>query len=136
MVRVMNLFSIFGSLFGGGRGGRYSVSQQTQQNISSAWESVTLALQQKSPSQLRQALITADKCLDNALRDIMPGETMGERLKAAKDRFDYVTYNKIWEAHKMRNNLVHEAGYEPPHYTLTDSIEKLRRGLSALGVKV
>jgi hypothetical protein len=61
---------------------------------------------------------------------------MGERLKMAKDTFDRDLYNKIWEAHKVRNNLVHEAGYEPPYYVLTDAIEKLRLAIVSLGVKV
>jgi len=115
---------------------RYSVSPETEQKIQMDWENIQVLLKQKSPSQLRHALITADKSLDNALRDVIEGETMGERLKNAKARFDPVIYNKIWEAHKVRNSMVHESGYEPPHFIVTEAIENLRRGLNTLGVRV
>ncbi len=132
----MGLFNSFKDMFSLPGGGRSSVSQPTEDKIRKDWENIKILASSKSPSQLRQGLITADKTLDNALKDIFSGETMGERLKNAKDRFDEITYNKIWEAHKVRNNLVHETGYEPPYYVLTEAIEKLRTGLQALGVRV
>lgn len=115
---------------------RHSISQQTESKIRMEWQNIQNLLKGKSPSQLRQALISADKCLDNALRDVVEGETMGERLKNAKNKFDPTTYNKIWEAHKVRNNLVHEAGYEPPYYVVTQAIDSLRNGLIVLGLRV
>ncbi len=132
----MGLFDSFKDMFSLPGSGRSSVSQSTEEKIRKDWENIKILATSKSPSQLRQGLITADKTLDNALKDIFEGETMGERLKNAKDRFDEITYNKIWEAHKIRNNLVHETGYEPPYYVLTEAIEKLRTGLQALGVRV
>ena len=132
----MGLFDSFKGMFSLSGYGRSSVSQPTEEKIRKDWENIKILASSKSPSQLRQSLITADKTLDNALKDIFSGETMGERLKNAKGRFDEITYNKIWEAHKVRNNLVHETGYEPPYYVLIESIEKLRAGLQALGVRV
>lgn len=113
----------------------YKVTTVTQESIIKAWESVNIALSTKTPSQLRQALITADKCLDNALRDVVTGETMGERLKNAKNRFDYNTYDAIWRAHKIRNSMVHETSFEPSYSTLISAIGDLKRGLDALDVK-
>jgi hypothetical protein len=131
------LLKILKSLISGATSrGRYSVSPPTQENIAKDWDNINNLLKLKGPSQLRQALITADKSLDNALKDIIPGETMGERLKNAKDRFDPIMYNKIWEAHKVRNMTVHESGYEPPHFVLTDAVENLRKALISLGVSV
>ena len=127
----MNLLKL---LFGFSAG--KNISAQTREAISRDWQSVEAALQSKVPSQLRQALITADKALDNALRDIVSGENMGERLKNAKDKFEYSLYDKIWKAHKVRNSLVHEAGYDPPHYVVTEAIENLKQGLINLGVRL
>ena len=115
---------------------RYSVSQQTEDSIRSDWAKIDELLRLKSPSQLRQALIAADRSLDHALKDIFEGEAMGERLKNAKDRFEKNMYNKIWEAHKIRNNLVHEAGYEPPYYMLTNAVETFRTALRSLNVRI
>lgn len=128
MIKLLKM--LFG--FGGGK----NISSETREKIARDWANIKVLLDGKSPSQLRQALLTADKTLDNALRDLVPGNTMGERLKSAKDKFDYGTYDRIWKAHKVRNALVHEAGYEPPHYVLTEAIENLRRGLEALGVRL
>ena len=115
---------------------RRSVSTETETLIKKEWTLINSDLLQNNPSQLKQALIRADKSLDRALADIFDGENMGARLKNAKDRFDSGVYNKIWEGHKVRNALVHEAGYEPPYFMVREAIENLRGGLSALGVNV
>lgn len=112
------------------------IGVETRNNISRDWKNIAILLGQKGPSQLRQALITADKCLDNALRDVVNGETMGDRLKNAQKMFDWDLYNKIWEAHKVRNNLVHESGYEPPYFVITQSVDNLKKGLEVLGLKL
>jgi len=133
----MNLFGwLNGNLFSAIFGARVSsVSSRTQQDILNAWKNVNEALSTKTPSQLRQALITGDKCVDNALRDIVAGETMGERLKNAKNKFEYSVYDGIWRAHKIRNSMVHETSFEPSFSTLISAIGDFKRGLDALGVK-
>jgi hypothetical protein len=123
-------------LFGRSLRGRSSVRQETEIKIKRDWENIELMLQQKSPAQLKQALLTADKAVENALKDVVTGDTMGECLKNAKDKFDPVTYNKLWEAHKIRNSLVHESGYEPPYFMLTEAIGNFKKGLITLGVRV
>lgn len=129
--------SIFKSLFGGVGGfGRVTVSADTQSRIKSDWRNIQTLINGGQPSQLRQALITADKSLDNALRDVVAGDSMGERLKNAKDKFDWAVYDKIWKAHKIRNSLVHESGYEPTHTMVTNAIDDLKKGLNRLGVSV
>ena len=99
-----------------------SISLATVTSIQSAWSNVSDALGTKNPTQLKQALITADKCLDNALRDMVRGETMGERLKNSKDTFEHSVYDGIWRAHKVRNSMVHETSFEPSYSVLFYSI--------------
>jgi len=113
----------------------YRVSTSTVDSIQRAWVGVNDALGSKNPSQLKQALITADKCVDNALRDVVKGETMGERLKNAKGKFEYPVYDSIWRAHKIRNSMVHETDFEPSYATLVSAITDMKKGLDALGVK-
>jgi len=112
------------------------ITVETKEKIQRDWKNIEILLTQKGPSQLRQALITADKSLDNALKDIVDGETMGERLKNAENFFEREQYNKIWEAHKIRNNLVHESGYEPPYFVVTRAVQDLKEGLEKVGVRV
>ncbi|HPD73987.1 MAG TPA: hypothetical protein P5014_01205 [Patescibacteria group bacterium] len=115
---------------------RKIITVETREKVQRDWKNVEILLSQKGPSQLRQALITADKSLDNALKDIFDGETMGERLKNAESFFERDQYNRIWEAHKVRNNLVHESGYEPPYFVVTKAVQDLKEGLEKLGVRV
>jgi len=128
---VLNLFKLFS--FGSGWG-RSSVSSASEARIRDDWKKINAAIASKSPAQLRQALIMADRSLDAALKDISDGESMGERLKSAENRFDRYLYSNIWGAHKIRNNLVHEAGFEPPHFILTENITVFKEALRALGV--
>lgn len=133
----MNIFNLFkGNNKRSNTRSTRSVSASTQTNIKNAWSSVEIAMNTKTPSQLRQAIITADKCLDNALRDVVSGDKMADRLKNAKNKYDYATYDKLWKAHKIRNNLVHEAGFEPSYVTLINAIKDLQTGIEKLGVKV
>ena len=115
---------------------RKIISLQTRNNVERDWKRVTELLGQKSPSQLREALITADRCLDSVLKDLVDGETMGDRLKNSSDMFDRDLYNKIWKAHKIRNSLVHEAGYEPPYFVINQSVENLKQGIDSLGMNL
>jgi hypothetical protein len=55
------------------------------------------------------AIIDADKLVDNVLKKAnVRGESMGERLRAVEKLVPRNVYNDMWEAHKIRNRLVHE----------------------------
>ena len=115
---------------------KISVLPATIENIKREWSLIEDLLKGKQPSQLRQALISADKTLDNALRDMVIGESMGERLKNSSEIFEKGLYNRIWEAHKLRNNLVHESGFEVKSFILEQNIEQFRKALNYLGIGV
>lgn len=131
----MGFFNFF-DLFSLGSGDRGFVTIKTESKIVSDWEKISGLLTTRQPSSLRQALIIADRAFDAALKDMVSGETMGERLKNAKTYFDKDTYGKIWEAHKIRNNLVHESGYDPPYYVVGDAIATLKEALTRLRVRL
>ncbi|MBI2414664.1 hypothetical protein HYV31_02375 [candidate division WWE3 bacterium] len=122
------------SLFGLDLWGSKNLTLQTREAVCREWKNIETLKKKGGPSQLRQALISADKTLDNVMRDLFDGETMGERLKNAKTRFDQDTYNRIWNAHKTRNALVHESGYEPSYYLLEEAIDTLKNAVEQLGV--
>jgi hypothetical protein len=57
------------------------------------------------------SIIEADKLLDRILKSmLMPGETLGERLKYAA--YKYPSIRQVWGAHRLRNQLVHDAAFE------------------------
>jgi hypothetical protein len=112
---------------------RSSVNGKTLQNIKRDWSEIGTLMKSKDSLHLRHAVITADKTLDAVLKDLVAGETMGERLKNAKDKFGaWDFYQEIWEAHKMRNQLVHESGYAPDSRDLLRKIASLKKGVIKL----
>jgi hypothetical protein len=130
----MNLFTLFTPLSNIFKSA--GVTLESERKIRSDWEKVTQLMSSKSPAQLKQALIIADKTMDAALKDLVNGETYAERLKNAKNFFDRDTYDKIWSSHKVRNNMVHEVDYDPPYYLVIDSIGNLRKALILLKVNI
>lgn len=114
---------------------RLSLSRLDVTKIQNEWARVEELVKIGQPSQLRQAVIKADNLLDFALQRLTTGTVMGERLKNARAYFrDFRVYQSLWEAHKVRNALVHEADYEPPHFVVKEAIGKFKRGLASLGV--
>jgi hypothetical protein len=84
---------------------------------------------------LRQALTDADKLLDNVLRTQgFAGDTMGERLKHAKSRFsNYAHYDGAWRAHKVRNALVHEVGFDLVPSQAKEALADFKTAIQDLG---
>jgi len=111
------------------------ISIQTRNSVANGWKKIQTLMVTKNPSDLKQAVLTADKLLDAVLRDLVPGETFGERLKVAKDIFSsWAMYQQAWEAHKVRNSMAHEIDYDPPYYICNDAITKYNAVLRDLGV--
>jgi len=116
---------------------KLSLSSSDIRKIQTEWSRVEELVKLGQPSQLRQAVIKADNLLDFALQRLTTGTTMGERLKNAREYLkDYAVYQCLWEAHKVRNALVHEADYEPTHTVTKDAVVKVKRGLEALGANL
>lgn len=113
-------------------------NKQTKKNLlihEAEWKKIDQELKSNSPSALKHTLVMADKSLDNILKDLTNGNTMGERLISGKDLFTESTYKDVWSAHKIRNSMVHETGFEPTVEVLKKSINQLRKGVKELGVK-
>lgn len=85
------------------------------------------------PLQMRSAVVDADKLLDYVLKSRgARGETMGERLKSSSRRFERNLLNQVWDAHRLRNQIVHEINFEPPSDQLKKAFSALRRGIASL----
>lgn len=70
------------------------------------WQHIE-TLKNQDTTAMTLAIIEADKLLDQALKaNGYPGETMGERLKDARNVMG--DNNGVWQAHKLRNQIVHE----------------------------
>lgn len=73
----------------------------------SQWLAIEAQLKRDEVSSYHLAVLNADKLLDKALKERgFKGETMGERMKAAKEVWSNA--NAVWGAHKLRNQIAHE----------------------------
>lgn len=83
-------------------------------------------------SGLKQAVSEADKLLDYALKQLnYPGETMADRLKKAESRLS--NHNAVWRAHKLRNMIAHEVGFEFSASEGQEALASFERALRDLG---
>lgn len=73
------------------------------------WEAVMSHLNSENPTDWKFAIMEADNIYDNLFAKMgYPGKGLGERLKYVEIS-DFKSLNDVWEAHKYRNRLVHEA---------------------------
>ena len=109
---------------------------QDKDYLAGEWGRIEQLLTAGRPSAYKEAVILADKMLDFALKGIISGETMGERLKNAREGFSPEVYQGLWDAHKMRNSLVHEASFDLTVSVAKDVLAKFQKGFQSLGVRI
>jgi hypothetical protein len=96
------------------------------------WAEIEKLIKNDSGLSWRLAVIEADKLMDSALKEArMRGETMGERLRFAASKYPKI--RKVWEAHILRNNLVHERDHEISRRDAERALELFKDGLKMLG---
>lgn len=79
------------------------------------------------------AVMEADTLLDSALKSMsMPGQTLGERLKFAG--YKHPSLKNVWWAHKLRNQLVHEATFQLGQRQAKQALDEFEKALKTLNV--
>jgi hypothetical protein len=79
------------------------------------WANVQSLINSHSVNDWKQAIIEADIVLEEMLDKMgYKGETVGDKLKKV-EKSDFLTLNKAWEAHKIRNRIAHKGS----EYVLT-----------------
>jgi len=116
---------------------KLGLSGQDQLAVQQEWGKIQELVKLGSPSRFKNAIIEADKLLDNVLEKMGYSGNLGEKLKTARDRFvegqDYSVYNDVWQAHKCRNQIVHEVNKEVLSHEVKDIIKKFEKGFKKLG---
>ena len=78
------------------------------------WEQAKKRLKKDWEAEFKLAVIEADKLLDDLLKRMgYVGESLGERLKQLNVE-TMANIDQIWEAHKIRNNIIHDPDYKLP----------------------
>lgn len=104
-----------------------------QRFVQDKLQEIEMLIKIGKPSTYQKAVLEADKLLDHILKNFRaPGLTMGDRLKASKNRFSPEGYNVAWRAHKVRNELVHNVQYELMDFDAKQTIENYRKAINEL----
>lgn len=85
----------------------YLVRQVTRR-----WNKISRRLERGREAEYKLAVIEADGMLNHTLEQMgYIGETLGERLeKVSRDTLSNI--ENVWQAHKIRNNIVHDPNYK------------------------
>lgn len=76
------------------------------------WAKIEQRLKSGQEAEMKLAVIEADKFFDDVLKRIgFFGKDMGERLKKINSS-QIANIDGIWQAHKVRNNIVHDVDYK------------------------
>jgi hypothetical protein len=96
------------------------------------WLQIESSLKKDSAASHHLAILNADKLLDQALKARgYKGETMGERMKTAKASWSNA--NAVWGAHKLRNQVAHEADVRIGYDDARRALAAFKQGLKDLG---
>lgn len=96
------------------------------------WMAIEQQLKKEEAATYSMAVLNADKLLDQALKERgLRGETMGDRLKSAKDLF--TNRNNVWSAHKLRNRIAHEPDVRVTYDSARHALGDFKRALKDVG---
>ena len=80
------------------------------------------------------AVIEADKLVDSVMKRAgIKGNSMAERLRRCEKLVDRFVYQEMWDAHKLRNHLVHEVDHHTTADEAMQAIWKMKKFLVTLG---
>lgn len=100
------------------------------------WAKILKRLNKRSESEWKIAIIEADSFLGQILEKMgYQGETLGERLQKV-DATILPSLSIVWQAHKLRNNIVHDPDFKISRNEVETNIrfyEKALRDLNVLG---
>ena len=112
--------------------GRRGASQLDVDKYRQSWLMIEGQLTKDNESSYHLAILNADKLLDQALKQrAFKGETMGERMKSAKDTWKNA--NAVWSAHKIRNRIAHEPDVKISYNQTRQALVDFKQALKDLG---
>lgn len=113
-----------------------SNSPLDRQMVINKWQEINQMVKMGGSSQLKNAVIEADKLLDYVLKAKVGDDgTLADRLKRAQKYFsNKPEYNNLWYAHKVRNQIAHETGFNLSPNEAKKVIGYFEKSFKKLGV--
>jgi len=91
---------------------RKVITQADRNFIIQKKQEIENLLESNNKIDLIHALIESDKTVDHIFKlNGYPGESFADRLRFAEKKIDQRIYNRLWQAHKIRNQVVHETDH-------------------------
>ena len=98
----------------------------------SRWLAIERQLIREDTASHQLTVLNADKLLDHSMCERgIAGETMGERMKQAKDKFS--DRNGVWAAHKLRNQIAHEPDVAVTYEQARRALASFKKALKDMG---
>lgn len=98
------------------------------------WEKIVAKAEVASPSVLSMTIIEADSFVDDALKRMgLKGEHMADRIEQLASE-DIRTLDRLWEAHRIRNDIVHTPGFSLSAETARRVLKNYEEFLREVGV--
>lgn len=102
-----------------------------KEHFKNEWKDVLQLATDKKSRPL--SIVHGDKLLDLALKQSgFTGNTMAERLVSAKKNI--TNKEAVWQAHKLRNKIVHESAFEPTEGQVKQALNAYNKAFKDLGV--
>jgi len=106
----------------------------TRKRTVRAWQEIEKRLAAGDESNLKLAIIEADKILDDILKlSGLRGDTMADRLKQMTSA-QISNLEDIWVVHKIRNRIVHEPDYNISKSEAEQALRIFGRAFQELGL--
>lgn len=103
-----------------------------KRHLNKSWQKILTRLNKSDEANLRLSLIEADNLFDDLLKQIrIPGESMADRLKYI-DSSQVSNIDEIWQAHKLRNVLVHNHEYQITRNEMEFGVKAYEKALKEL----
>lgn len=98
------------------------------------WDAIQSKHEAGTPEAMRIALIEADAYVDGVLRRFgLAGEHMADRLSRI-DPEDVSTLDRLWRAHRVRNNIVHTPGFTLSAHEAKRALDDYEAFLTEVGI--
>lgn len=98
------------------------------------WLEIEKLLDSHDEIHAEQAVVRADKFFDNNLKIAGAiGTTFADKLRDFENHFDRTVYQRIWDAHKLRNQITHDVEHKPTISDCENALNKFKKGLENLG---
>ncbi|KKT40847.1 MAG: hypothetical protein UW30_C0017G0017 [Candidatus Giovannonibacteria bacterium GW2011_GWA2_44_13b] len=114
------------------RGSKEFMPPPSREKNIEEWTDILAKSRSQDENQRKFAIIAADSLIEKILALAgYEGDNLGERLKKIESS-DLDSLNDVWEAHKVRNRIAHEADYRLSAEDSAAAIGRFERALREL----